>query len=198
MFPLFENNPSEIEKYFNRRSYRGAVVKCCKLNFDEWILLLGDSAHSLLPPTGEGINSGLEDVSVLIKCLHDKGLANLYSNYNNTRIHDLHGLTDYAVYLNEYPTFPGETASRIIFMIFSGCFKRRIFEELFGTEAVKRLPYSDIANSWKCKKLFILNLARIICIPIALVFFIIMPWRWGICCRKKTQVREIKPPIIVP
>jgi kynurenine 3-monooxygenase len=196
MFPLFENNPTEIDKFFKRRSYRGAVVKCNKLNFDEWILLMGDSAHSLLPPTGEGINSGLEDVSVLINCLKVKGVNNLFSHYNSVRIRDLHGLTDYAIYLNEYPIFPGETASRIIFMIFSGCFKRRIFEELFGTEAVKRLPYSDITDSWKCKKLFILNLARIICIPIALVFFLIMPWRWGICCRKKTQAREMKPPIM--
>lgn len=94
------------------------MIKCNKLNFNEWILLLGDSAHSLLPPTGEGINCGLEDASVLHGCLKDYGLRDLFSNYNNARVKDVHGLTDYAKYLNENSSFPGEATSRIIFMIF--------------------------------------------------------------------------------
>lgn len=65
MLPLFENNEDELKKFFTRRQYRGAVVTVSTLNHEEWIVLLGDAAHSVLPPTGEGINSGLEDVEVL-------------------------------------------------------------------------------------------------------------------------------------
>ena len=127
--------------------------------------------------------------------MRNNGITNLFSNYNKERIPDLHGLYEYAKYLNEKPNFPGEAASRLIFLISSGCFKRQIFNELFGVESLKRLPYSDISNSWLAKKFWILNIARCICIPIALVFFIIMPWRWGLCCRKKTQNVVLKPPI---
>ena len=35
------------------------------MHVSEFCVLLGDAAHSVLPPTGEGINSGLEDALVL-------------------------------------------------------------------------------------------------------------------------------------
>jgi kynurenine 3-monooxygenase len=35
------------------------------MNIGEWIVLLGDASHAVLPPVGEGINSGLEDSVVL-------------------------------------------------------------------------------------------------------------------------------------
>jgi len=54
----------ELRRYFTRKTYRGAIITCNKMNIGEWILLLGDAAHAVLPPTGEGINSGLEDTVV--------------------------------------------------------------------------------------------------------------------------------------
>lgn len=55
----------ELKRYFTRRTFRGAVIRCNKMNYEEWIVLIGDSAHAVLPPVGEGINSGLEDAVVL-------------------------------------------------------------------------------------------------------------------------------------
>ena len=60
---LFDDE--ELRRYFGRRTFRGAVVKCNRLNEGEWVVLLGDAAHSVVPPVGEGINSGLEDTVVL-------------------------------------------------------------------------------------------------------------------------------------
>lgn len=34
----------------------------------EFVVLLGDAAHSVLPPVGEGINSALEDAMILAQC----------------------------------------------------------------------------------------------------------------------------------
>jgi kynurenine 3-monooxygenase len=69
IYPLFEHNDAELRKYFTRRTYRGAVVRVSALQMDEWVVLVGDAAHSVLPPTGEGINSGLEDCEVLTDAL---------------------------------------------------------------------------------------------------------------------------------
>ena len=46
---------SNLISYFSRRTFKGAVVTVNRLHYDEWILLMGDAAHSVLPPTGEGI-----------------------------------------------------------------------------------------------------------------------------------------------
>ncbi len=50
------------------------MVRSSRMNFEDWLLLLGDACHSVLPPTGEGINSGLEDVQELYFALQ-KGLT---------------------------------------------------------------------------------------------------------------------------
>ena len=65
---LFEDE-EELAEYYTRRTYRGAVVKVNRLNEGEFVCLLGDAAHSVLPPTGEGINSGLEDCMILWECI---------------------------------------------------------------------------------------------------------------------------------
>ncbi|CAE7193045.1 BNA4 [Symbiodinium natans] len=52
-------------KYYDCRAFGGVVVKCSCLNPAGWICLIGDAAHAVQPATGEGINSGLEDASVL-------------------------------------------------------------------------------------------------------------------------------------
>jgi len=51
--------------FYTCKAYDGLVIKCSCLNPAGWICLIGDAAHSVQPATGEGINSGLEDASIL-------------------------------------------------------------------------------------------------------------------------------------
>ncbi len=89
-------------------------MKVNKLNEDEWICLLGDAAHSVVPSFGEGINSGLEDSMILLECL---GNYKPFNEFNRRRLPDTNALFEYAKYLNEVPKFSGERASRAIFSI---------------------------------------------------------------------------------
>jgi len=73
--PLFKDE-DELKRYFNRRTFKSSIVKVNKLNEDEWICLLGDAAHSVVPTFGEGINSGLEDSMILLECLGSKNPFN--------------------------------------------------------------------------------------------------------------------------
>ena len=93
MSPLLTDE--ELQRYFSRRSYRGAVVRVSRLHHGEWVALLGDAAHSVLPPTGEGINSGMEDCVVLAGIMA-AGRAAPFEEYNRVRLPDLHGLLDIA------------------------------------------------------------------------------------------------------
>ena len=41
-----------------------ATVSCPKWHFKDWLLLLGDASHGIVPFFGQGMNSGFEDCSV--------------------------------------------------------------------------------------------------------------------------------------
>ena len=77
----------ELRRFFARRTFRGAVVEVNRANAGEFLLLVGDAAHSVLPPTGEGINSGLEDAVVLAECVRAGGGAP-FADYNARRTPD--------------------------------------------------------------------------------------------------------------
>ncbi|KAJ3338738.1 kynurenine 3-monooxygenase, mitochondrial precursor [Gonapodya sp. JEL0774] len=59
----------EMRAFFSRRIFSGNLVHVSKCQFNGWVVLLGDAAHALFPPTGEGVNSGLDDVHSLMKSL---------------------------------------------------------------------------------------------------------------------------------
>ena len=46
--------------------------------------MVGDAAHSVLPPTGEGLNSGLEDCNILGQVIDDGG-NDYFHRYNEVR-----------------------------------------------------------------------------------------------------------------
>ena len=112
------------------------------MNEGEWICLQGDSAHSVIPPVGEGLNSGLEDSMIFWECLRDKP-ESTFEEFNSRRLADSHALYEYASYVNEISWFSGENISREIAGIFYRIFVRNsIDSELFGPMGVHRRPYS--------------------------------------------------------
>ncbi|OQR81007.1 hypothetical protein ACHHYP_16865 [Achlya hypogyna] len=163
----------EFTKYFTRRTYRGAIVRCSRLQLEDWVVLVGDAAHSVLPPTGEGINSGLEDTVVLAAAVAASPIA-AFSRFEGNRLPDLHALLEYATHLNTAPTWMGERIARGIFMILEAQTASSIGKRLFGPFGIDRAPYRDIVKSWKRKREVILNLARLICYPIAAVASIVL------------------------
>ncbi len=116
--PLFQDE-EELKRYFSRRTYKSSIVKVNRLNEEEWICLLGDAAHSVVPSFGEGINSGLEDSMILQECMASK---NPFHKFNSRRLIDTSALFEYAKYLNAVPKFSGERISRAIFSILNSLF----------------------------------------------------------------------------
>ena len=180
---LFPDN-SDFEKFFGRRLFGGSVVEVSSLNEGEEILLMGDACHSVLPPTGEGINSGLEDVSLLNLLLADDcNSKTLFADFNSRRIKDVQALGRIAVYLNENLVMKGpEAASRLGFTIGqaigkSMCIYGPGYEDLtFGPEAVEMRPYGEIVDMWERRKKILLPCCRCCCYPC-------FPSWWCTCCK---------------
>lgn len=176
----------DLKAYFTKRSFRGAVVEVNKLNHGEWLLLMGDAAHSVLPATGEGINSGLEDTSVfyelLKKKIEEKGdLSTVFEDYNAARFPDTAALTQLAKYLNEtaesHSSF--ENASRLGFRIVESILKKRGTyaksheDYCFGPEARERIPYRIPLGEWMRRKSVLLPRVRVVFYPMVLLYKII-------------------------
>lgn len=193
--PIIDDD--ELKRFFTRRSYRGAVVKVNTVQHREWILLLGDAAHSVLPPTGEGVNSGLEDCYVL-SCVMRVSPGSPFAAYEKRRLGDLHGLHQIATYLNDGLAASGpEAGSRLMVMIMQSLLKKcgvisnTSEDHFFGPQAIERKPYGEIAESWKQQLACLLPFSRCCCYSC----------HFGFCCclccpAKKVFLfsEELKPP----
>ena len=135
--------------FFGRAPFGGAVVRCPRVSHDEWLVLLGDAAHSVIPPTGEGVNSGLEDAMLLADALAS-GSSMPLREYDEGRVPDLKALGEYACHLkdniaNEDPVRSVSNVALRILSAVAGLVGQKsgdLESRLFGPDA-GRMPYRD-------------------------------------------------------
>src|SRR4029078_867205 len=65
--------PTLVQDFFANPTGNLGTVKCGPLNADGKLLLLGDSAHAMVPFYGQGMNCAFEDVRVLDDILGNSG-----------------------------------------------------------------------------------------------------------------------------
>lgn len=140
--------------FFNREPLGGAVVRCPYVSHDEWLVLLGDAAHSVIPPTGEGVNSGLEDAMLLAEALAS-GSSTPLTDYDEARMPDLSALGEYAWHLKENITSedPARATRNVSLRILTallgivGKNDGKVEQRLFGPKA-GAMPYREAIGPW--------------------------------------------------
>ncbi|KAA8495199.1 Kynurenine 3-monooxygenase [Porphyridium purpureum] len=150
--------------FFGRRTFGGALVAVNTLRAGEWLCLLGDAAHSAIPPTGEGINGGLEDCKVLHECLKaaNGGVPggsvpnDLFERFDRARLSDVLALHEIASYLNDnFYSNGAEKAARVMAKIFASIRRKLgvgppLYEELtFGQMSNPPVPYSQVVSVFR-------------------------------------------------
>eukprot|EP00405_Crypthecodinium_cohnii_P032937 CAMPEP_0206518856 /NCGR_PEP_ID=MMETSP0324_2-20121206/64819_1 /ASSEMBLY_ACC=CAM_ASM_000836 /TAXON_ID=2866 /ORGANISM="Crypthecodinium cohnii, Strain Seligo" /LENGTH=479 /DNA_ID=CAMNT_0054012275 /DNA_START=52 /DNA_END=1491 /DNA_ORIENTATION=- len=140
--------------FYDCRSFDGVVIKCSCLNPAGWIVIVGDGAHAVQPATGEGINSGLEDASILGECCaNETADEDRFAAYNRVHLADAHALQQLALQAKDkVVSSPRDRATNIMVTIGLGIAKKtRIIEgtmqdfmlgELAQIVGVK--PYSEL------------------------------------------------------
>ena len=185
-YPLL--NDEDLTAYFARRSFKGAIVKVSRLNHGESVVLLGDAAHSAMPPTGEGFNCGAEDCAVLLDTLNQVGMAGEpFAEYNRRRLGDVHALHTLATYLN-YSSYLAPAPEKAALMAAGigasllkrcGVYRTTYRDYTFGRLSDQPLPYSTIVSKWKWQEWTLLPLTRLIFWPIVTVYIILTLPFWG-------------------
>lgn len=69
--------PNLTEQYMSNPTSPLMIVRCSPWVYGEKTMLIGDSAHAIVPFYGEGMNAGFEDVKVFTDILDDLGDDNL-------------------------------------------------------------------------------------------------------------------------
>lgn len=158
-----------------------------KFHVDEFVLMVGDAAHTLFPPEiNEGINAGLEDCETLHNIIeasnkHGQGQGQgqgqgpqpfhtIFSEYNSHRQEDIQGIVDMSSFLNESYSSneSSETKSRYLSMGVEVLLKKlKIISstsmEMFSSKKV--FSYQEIAATYFKRNKYILPWMRYLVKP---------------------------------
>ena len=90
--------PTLVEDFFHNPTGTLGTVKCWPWHVDGKALLLGDSAHAVVPFYGQGMNCAFEDVRVLDSLIekHGDDWAAVYSEYGKLRKTNTDAIADMA------------------------------------------------------------------------------------------------------
>ncbi|MBV9242326.1 MAG: FAD-dependent monooxygenase, partial [Acidobacteria bacterium] len=90
--------PTLVEDFFRNPTGSLGTVKCKPWNIDGRVLLLGDSAHAVVPFYGQGMNCAFEDVRVLASLIDKYGhdWETIYDTYGSLRKVNTDAIADMA------------------------------------------------------------------------------------------------------
>jgi kynurenine 3-monooxygenase len=90
--------PTLIEDFFHNPTGHLGTTKCWPWNIDGKVLLLGDSAHAMVPFYGQGMNCAFEDVRVLDGLIgkHDDDWSTVFEEYGELRKQNTDAIQDLA------------------------------------------------------------------------------------------------------
>ncbi|MEZ4740348.1 MAG: NAD(P)/FAD-dependent oxidoreductase [Flavobacteriales bacterium] len=89
--------PDLKEQYFRNHQSSLVIVRCSPWVHKDKVVLVGDSAHAIVPFYGEGMNAGFEDCKVLNELLDkhgDDNMAAVLDAYNNERVANGNAIAD--------------------------------------------------------------------------------------------------------
>ena len=92
LFPdIAEAIPSLAKQFFERPANSLLTVRCSPWSMNGKVLLLGDSAHAVLPSYGQGANAAFEDCLALDACMaeHGDSWSSVFEAFENARRADL-------------------------------------------------------------------------------------------------------------
>jgi kynurenine 3-monooxygenase len=91
--------PNLVENYFGNPTGAMVTVKCSPWHVDGKTLLMGDSAHAIVPFFGQGMNCAFEDCTCFLELLDRYGpnWATLFTEFEKSRKADTDAIADLAI-----------------------------------------------------------------------------------------------------
>ncbi|KAH8277715.1 hypothetical protein KR018_004192, partial [Drosophila ironensis] len=88
-----------VKDFFKTRPQHLVSIKCRPYHFEDKALILGDAAHAMVPYYGQGMNAGMEDVTLLTEILERQlPLDEALAKFTESRWQDAFAICDLAMY----------------------------------------------------------------------------------------------------
>ena len=156
--------PSIAEEFFNNPTGPLGTIKCSPWHYKNKNILLGDSAHAIVPFYGQGMNASFEDVSVFdaILELHEGDWETIFKVYEKTRKADTDAIADLAIdnyyEMRDHVANPIFKEKRAIEMALEKKFPEEYFSKYSMVTFKEEIPYNQAMKRGRAQDKAILNL----------------------------------------
>lgn len=88
-----------VKDFFKTKPQHLVSIKCRPYHYEDKALILGDAAHAMVPYYGQGMNAGMEDVTLLTEILDRQlPLDEILAQFTEKRWQDAFAICDLAMY----------------------------------------------------------------------------------------------------
>ena len=158
VFPdALEMMPHLLDEYFSNPTSSLVTIKCSPWNFEDKVLLMGDSSHAIVPFYGQGMNSGFEDCSVFNEIFegNNRDWNKSFKDFSDQRKKDADAISDLALQnFVEMRDLVGDESFLLRKKI-----EKKIFEKypnkwvpLYSQVTFSHLPYSEALRNGKVQE----------------------------------------------
>jgi len=145
-----------VIEVFERVGRPSALVslKCNPHGFENFLILMGDSAHAMVPFYGQGMNCGFEDCLILNEILDEfeNDIPTVVREYSNRRWIDAHTINDLAMYnYQELKDLVNKLSYKLRkkLDLFLNRFFPNCWIPLYSMVTFTRMPYHEIVEERK-------------------------------------------------
>ncbi|WP_397361970.1 FAD-dependent oxidoreductase [Olleya sp. R77988] len=156
--------PNIADEFFNNPTGALGTVKCSPWHYKNKNVLLGDSAHAIVPFYGQGMNASFEDVTVFDAILeqHEGDWETIFKVYEKTRKADTDAIADLAIdnyyEMRDHVSNPIFKEKRAIEMALEKQFPNEYFSKYSMVTFKENIPYHTAMTKGRAQDKAILNL----------------------------------------
>jgi len=156
--------PNIAKEFANNPTGALGTVKCSPWHYKNKNVLLGDSAHAIVPFYGQGMNASFEDVTVFDSILeqHEGDWETIFKVYEKTRKQDTDAIADLAIdnyyEMRDHVANPIFKEKRVIEMALEKEFPNDYFSKYSMVTFKEDIPYYTAMTKGRAQDKAILNL----------------------------------------
>lgn len=175
-----------VTDFFKTKPQHLVQIKCKPYDAFEKVLIIGDAAHAMVPFYGQGMNAGMEDVTLLKNLLkdHHYNIPHTLEEFSRARWEDAHAICDLAMYNYVEMRDLVNKRSFLLRKALDSFLYSKIADKwipLYNTVSFSRIPYKQCIMNKKKQDKILISIGMFLGIVLVLAPVIYMVFKHLVC-----------------